>query len=487
MRRLLLLAVATANLLASARAAETPNLVVIFIDDMGYADVHPLGDPPYPTPHIAELAAEGRCFTDFQVSSAVCSASRAGLMTGCFHPRVSIHGALGANADVGLHPDETTLAEVCRQRGYATGCVGKWHLGRHPKFLPTAQGFDSYFGLPYSNDMWPNHPGVRDLPLVERLKRWPPLPLIQDATVIKSGLDDADQNELTRQYTEHAVDFVHANHDRPFFLYLAHSMVHVPLHVSAAFAGKSGAGLFGDAVMEVDWSVGQVMQALKDEKIDGRTLVIFTADNGPWLSYGKHAGSARPLREGKGTSFEGGTREPTIMRWPGRIPAGTTCDELASTIDVLPTFAKLIGSELPVRPIDGKDMAPLMFAADGAESPHDCFYYYYEDGELQAIRDPRWKLHFPHGYRTIGDRVGRDDGLPIDYEQMKIGASLYDLKQDREERTNVADEHPDVVARLQTAAAAARAELGDRLTGVQGAGVRPAGKLEPGDARLEDQ
>lgn len=452
---------------------------------MGYSDVHPFGNPNYATPCIELMAREGRRFTDFEVSSAVCSASRAALLTGCYHTRVGIHGALGPRATIGINANEVTLAEICRQRGYATACVGKWHLGHHPKFLPTNHGFDEYFGLPYSNDMWPYHPSVADLPMAKRLERWPPLPLIENTKVVINGLTDSDQNMLTRQYTEHAVEFIRRNSDRPFFLYLAHTMVHVPLHVSDQFRGKSGTGLFGDAVMEVDWSVGQILTTLQQQKIDRQTLVIFTTDNGPWLSYGTHAGSALPLREGKGTSFEGGDRVPTVMRWPDHIPAGTVCDELASTIDILPTFAGLIGAKLPLHQIDGKDIRSLMFAHPDAQTPHEYFYYYYADDQLQAIRDRRWKLHFPHGYRTLNGRTGRSDGLPIEYTQASIGLALYDLKQDREERFNVKDKHPDLMARLQRAAAAARAELGDALTGMEGNGVRPAGELSTNDARFD--
>jgi arylsulfatase A-like enzyme len=332
--------------------------------------------------------------------------------------------------------------------------------------------------------MWPYHPDVLRLPMEERVKRWPPLPLIENTRVVDAEVTAEDQRQLTRQYTEHAVNFIRANRERPFFLYLAHSMVHVPLHVSAPFDGASGQGLFGDVMAEVDWSVGQVLDALKELELDEKTLVVFTSDNGPWLSYGTHAGSAAPLREGKGTSFEGGFRVPCLMRWPGRIPAGTTCDELAATIDLLPTIATLIGGALPAQPIDGKDIEPLMFGAGGAQSPHEYFLYYYEDDQLQAIRDRQWKLHFPHGYRTLAGRAGRDDGQPITYEQAEIGLALFDLKQDREEHMNLADEHPDVVARLQQAADQTRAALGDSLTKRVGAEVRPAGKLAAGDAQF---
>jgi arylsulfatase A-like enzyme len=465
----------------AAPAPASPNIVLMFIDDMGYADIGPFGANAYRTPHLDRLAAEGMRFTDFLVSSAVCSASRAALMTGCYHRRVGISGALGPKARHGLHPDEVTIAEICKQKGYATACFGKWHLGHHPKFLPTRQGFDEYYGLPYSNDMWPYHPGVRHLPMAERLQRWPHLPLIEGTEVVNPRVDPAAQQLLTRQYTERAVAFIERNRDRPFLLYLPHSMVHVPLHASDAFAGKSGAGLFGDVVMEIDWSMGRILDTLRELGLEDRTLVLFTSDNGPWLSYGDHAGSAKPLREGKGTAWEGGFRVPTLARWPGRIPAAATCDELASTIDILPTIAHLIGTALPDHPIDGRDIRPLLFGQPDARSPHDYFYYYYENGQLQAIRDRQWKLHLPHAYRTLDGRPGGTGGIPVAYQTARTGLALYDLKSDPGETTDLAAAQPDVVARLQRAADAARKDLGDTLTDTRGAGIRPAATLGPDD------
>ncbi len=471
----LFVAVVSAECARTAKADRPPNVVIIFIDDMGYADIGPFGAKGYETPNLDRMAAEGRCFTDFLVSSAVCSASRAALMTGCYHRRVSISGALGPGAKIGLNPNEVTIAEICKQKGYATAIFGKWHLGHHPKFLPQAQGFDEYFGLPYSNDMWPRHPTAGS--------RFPPLPLIAGRTVVNPDVQPFDQRLLTTWYTQRAVDFIERNHDRPFFLYLAHNMVHVPLYVSDKFAGKSKRGLFGDVVMEVDWSVGQILDALRRWGIDRHTLVIFSSDNGPWLSYGDHAGSAGPLREGKGTTFEGGIRVPTIFWWPGRIPPNSRCDELASTIDILPTVAALIGAKLPRHKIDGKDIRRLMFD-DTARSPHDVFYCYYAGGELQAIRDRRWKLHFPHRYRTLGGRPGGTGGKPVPYEIRTIELSLFDLKNDVGETTNVIDKYPEVAKRLMAAAEKAREDLGDRLRGVRGKGVRPPGRLSAADERL---
>lgn len=457
----------------------TPNIIVIFIDDMGYADIGPFGATAYPTPNLDKMAAEGMRFTDFVVSSAVCSASRAALLTGCYHTRVGIDGALGPNSKIGINEQETTLGELCKSAGYATACFGKWHLGDDPKFLPLQHGFDEYYGLPYSNDMWPEHPAnlarlAKD-PNAKPL--YPPLPLIEGNEVIDAEVTAEVQAELTARYTEKTIDFIERHREQPFLVYLPHTMVHVPIYASERFAGKSGAGIFGDVVMELDWSVGEIFNCLKQNQLDENTLVIFTSDNGPWLSYGDHAGSAMPLREGKGTMFEGGYREPTIMRWPGKIPAGTTCDELASTIDLFPTIAKLIGANLPDHPIDGLDIRPLMFGEPDATSPHDSFYCYYADNQLQAIRDRRWKLHFPHQYRTLAGRKGKSDGQPIDYSQERIGLILYDLKNDIGETTDVAAEYPEIVKRLESAAAEARQKLGDTLTNSQGSENRAPGTL----------
>ena len=299
-----------------ALAAEQPNIVLIFTDDQGYGDVGCYGAKGFRTPNLDRLAKEGVRFTDFHVSQPVCSASRASLMTGCYANRIGIHGALGPNARHGIHADETTIAEVCKSRGYATGMVGKWHLGHHPQFLPTRHGFDSYFGLPYSNDMWPHHPEAKK-------GTYPKLPLIENETIIDADVTPEDQPNLTTQYTERAVKFIRASAGKPFFLYVAHSMPHVPLFVSNRHKGKSQQGLYGDVIEEIDWSVGEILKALDESKLADNTLVLFTCDNGPWLSYGNHGGSAGGLREGKGTVWEGGHRVPFIARWPGKIPAGS--------------------------------------------------------------------------------------------------------------------------------------------------------------------
>lgn len=459
-----MLLVASAVLAQERNAAERPpNVVLIFADDLAYADVQCFGGKHVKTPNLDAMAGEGTRFTDFHVPAAVCSASRAALLTGCYPQRVNILGALGPAAKHGIHDDEMLLPEVLKARGYATAIFGKWHLGHHPQFLPTRHGFDEYFGLPYSNDMWPHHPTN---------KSFPDLPLIDGEKIVEHN---PDQTQLTMWYTERALKFIERNKDQPFFLYLPHSMPHVPLFVSDKHKDKSGLGLFGDVILEIDWSVGQIRAALEQHGLADNTLVIFTSDNGPWLSYGNHAGSAGPLREGKGTTWEGGHRVPMIACWPGKIPAGRVCDELCTTMDLLPTIAALAGGERPPHKIDGHDIRPLLLGEEGAKSPYEAFYYYWDNG-LDAIRSGPWKLHFPHAYRSLTGTPGKD-GQPGGYTQARTELALYNLESDVGERENVAEKHPDVVARLQKLAEAARADLGDAHQKRQGAGRRPAGKL----------
>ncbi len=449
---------------APARADALPNVVIIFTDDQGYQDVGCFGSPDIKTPNLDRMAGEGMRLTDFYVAAPCCSASRIALLTGCYPQRVGIRGVLFPGHRIGIHPNELTLAEVFKKRGYATAIVGKWHLGHLPKFLPTRHGFDEYFGLPYSNDMWP--PNKR--------RKYPPLPLIDGEKAIEHN---PDQSQLTTRYTERAIDFIERNKDRPFFLYFPHTMPHMPLHVSEKYKGKSARGLYGDVIEEIDWSVGQILATLKRLGLNEKTLVIFTSDNGPWLHYGpEHAGSALPLREGKGTTFEGGFREPCIMRWPGKIPAGATCKEVAATIDLLPTIAKLIGVELPKdRTIDGKDIWPLMSGQPGAKSPHDALAYY-QGKHLQAVRTGRWKLHFPHAYwKIVVPGTGGKRGRAV---QDRIGLALFDLENDVGETTNVADQHPDVVKRLTELAEQFRNDLGDSGTRRKGKNVRRPGRVD---------
>lgn len=464
---------------SAEEATKPPNIVLIFMDDMGYADIGSFGATAYETPNLDRLAKQGRRFTDFVTSSAVCSASRAALLTGCYHRRVGISGALFPKAKIGLNADETTLAEICKSKGYATACVGKWHLGHLHPFLPLQHGFDHYFGLPYSNDMWPHHPDYLPATAKHKRKNFPPLPLFEDNTVVDADVDGDDHAQLTVQYTEKSVAFIKENQEKPFFLYLPHTMVHVPLYVSERFKGKSNAGLFGDVMMEVDWSVGQIMNTIDECGLGDNTLIIFTSDNGPWLAYGDHAGSAAPLREGKQTMFEGGYRVPTLMRWTGKIKPESVCDQLSSTIDILPTVAGLVGADLPKNKIDGLDISTLLFGDADGQSPRESFYCYYGGGQLQAVRDGRWKLHFPHSYNSMKLGKPGSGGVSGKAKGSKTELELYDLENDLGETQNVLNQHPDVVDRLKKMGDEARRELGDSLTKVKGEGVRPAGKLEP--------
>jgi arylsulfatase len=461
---------ALSNLGRAEDAPRTPNIVLIFTDDQGYGDVGCYGAKGFTTANIDQLARDGIRFTDFHVSQPVCSASRTSLLTGCYANRLGLHGALGPKATHGIHADETTLADVCKSKGYATGAIGKWHLGHHPQFLPTRHGFDSYFGLPYSNDMWPLHP--------EAPAAYPGLPLMENEKVVIASVTPEDQAKLTTQYTERAVKFIRENKAKPFFLYVAHSMPHVPLFVSDKFKGKSQQGLFGDVIQEIDWSVGEILKTLDECKLANDTLVIFTCDNGPWLSYGNHAGTAGKLREGKGTVWEGGVRVPFIARWPGKIPAASVCDEPAMTIDVLPTVATIIGADLPTLPIDGADILPLLRNKPGAKNPHEAYFHYYNVNELQAVRSGRWKLILPHTYRTMDGQPPGKDGTPGKYRMVKIEKpELYDLIADVGESKNVAAENPEVVKRLLGYAERARDDMGDSLTKRMGKGNREPGRL----------
>ncbi len=455
-----------------ADESQTPNFIVVFCDDMGYADIGPFGAEGYETPHLDQMAAEGMKFTDFYVGRSFCSPSRAALMTGCIPTRVGIGGNFGPKSTTGLNPDEMTIAELLKQKGYATACFGKWHLGHLPKFLPPSQGFDEFYGLPYSNDMWPFHPGVRHLPMEERIKRWPHLPLYEGTTVINPQVMADDQVHFTTQFAQRAVQFIDKHHDKPFFIYLPNCQPHVPLFVSDKYEGKTARGLYGDVISEIDWGVGQIIAALKKHGIDENTCIIFSSDNGPWLSYGDHAGSAKPLREGKGTNFEGGFRVSCLMRWPGKIPDGQVCSEVAGTIDVLPTISKITGAPLPNKKLDGKNISDLMFGKEGAKSPHEVFYHYDGGNRLMALRRGKWKLMFAQAYSSP---IGGTGGIPGQGQRREIELSLFDLESDIGETTNVAAQHPEVVAQLKKDADAMRRKLGDGKENV-GTERRPIGQ-----------
>lgn len=461
----------------SEPAPDRPNIVIVFCDDLGYGDIGSFGATGYETPNLDQLAIQGMRFTQFYVAEAVCSASRAALLTGCYPNRIGILHALMPNAKNGISQEEKTMAEVLKEKNYSTAIFGKWHLGSKEKFLPLQHGFDEYTGLPYSNDMWPV--GYDGLPLTDtgnwRKKEFPPLPLIEGDKTVRIIQTLEDQGELTGLYTQKAVDFINRKKDKPFFLYLAHSMPHVPLAASARFKGKSKMGLFGDVIMEIDWSVGEIMKALKKNGIEKNTIIIFTSDNGPWLNFGNHAGNTGGLREGKGVSYEGGMKVPFIIRWPAQIKAGTICNKMASTIDLLPTFAAITNGKLPEHKIDGLNILSL-FKGDEKAEPRQEFYYYYGSNQLEGVRQGNWKLVLPHKGRSYAGFPPGKDGYPGPVnENAESGLALYDLRRDPGERYDVKDTYPEIVASLQKLADKAREDLGDAVTGVKGRNVRKPG------------
>lgn len=446
-----------------------PNVVLIFTDDQGYNDVGVFGADDIATPNLDTMAKEGTMLTSYYSAQAVCSASRAGILTGCYPNRIGIHNALGPDNRHGINAKETTMAEILKEKGYATAIFGKWHLGHHKKFLPTRHGFDEWFGIPYSNDMWPYHP--QQGPVFN----FPDLPLYENETVIDTL---KEQSQLTTQITEKSVDFINRNKDNPFFLYVPHPQPHVPLFVSNKFKGKSNRGLYGDVIMEIDWSVGQIMDALKANGLEENTIVIFTSDNGPWLSYGNHAGSAFPLREGKGTGWEGGQREPFIIKYPKSIPAGKVIDEPVMAIDMLPTLAEEIGAALPETIIDGKSVLQLL-KGNVDKGPQEAYFFYYRVNELFGVRYGKWKMYFPHRYRTMNGQELGADGLPGEYRMVDMEEiELYDVENDISETTDVASEYPDVVAEIQLLANEMRYRLGDSLLELEGSETRQAGQLD---------
>jgi arylsulfatase A-like enzyme len=419
-----------------------PNFVVIFLDDSGWADFKPFGEPPYETPNVKKLAKEGCRFNQFYVPQAICSASRAALLTGCYPGRTRVFGAHPPRAR-GLDPQYATIGEVLKKKGYATAVFGKWHVGDQPETRPPARGFDESCGLMYSNDMWRHHPTARHFDES-------PLQFWDNGKITIEDVRPEDQKNLTKWYTEHAVDFIHRHKEEPFFLYVPHSMPHVPLYCSKEFEGKSGAGLYGDVMTEIDWSVGRITQALKDNGVENDTLVLFSSDNGPWISYGDHAGNT-PFREAKGTSFDGGKRSACIVKYPDRIQAGSASEKAWCSIDILPTLASLAGAALPENPVDGKDLFGLISGKPGAENPH-AYYPLSIGSRFEGIisGDGRWKLHLPHKYRTLA--TPGKDGIPGKYRIDEIELSLFDMQNDPLETTNVLEQYPEITARLKALA-----------------------------------
>lgn len=440
-----------------------PNFIIILADDLGYNDLGCFGSPQIRTPRIDRMAAQGAKFTDFYAAPS-CTPSRAALMTASYPPRVGfgdnlqhVNGRFSPSQVVhpdspyGLNPDENTLPEILKTVGYSTGMVGKWHLGDAEKFNPVHHGFDFFFGMPYSNDMKPYY----YLRGTERLPERP------------------DNDLITQRLTKEALGYIRKQKDNPFFLYVAHAMPHTPLGASAEFKGKSPRGSFGDAVEEVDWSVGQILDALKELGIDDHTMVVFFSDNGPWHARGENGGSATPLRNAKGSTYEGGIRVPCVMRWPGVIPAGSVCDEVASNMDFLPTFANLAGADIPPTPsIDGKNITALLKNPETAESPYEKFFYYFGN-QLHAVRSGPWKLRVENNLQN--ENVYRKDGRGTTLTQISMPPALYNLEADPGEQKNVMKQHPNITKRLRGYIEEARKDLGDSLTGAKGTGLRPVG------------
>lgn len=464
--KLLLLAAASSFPLTGV-AANYTNFIIINLDDAGYGDFSYNSAYGYQTPNIDRMAAEGVRFTHFLAGQPISGASRAGLLTGCYPNRIGFAGAPGPGSDYGISPEEMTMGELLKQKGYATAVFGKWHLGDAKQFLPLQNGFDEYYGLPYSNDMWPFHPQQGDV------FNFPDLPTYDGNEVIGYN---TDQTQFTTDYTNRTVNFIKKNKNKPFFIYLAHSMPHVPLAVSDKFKGKSEQGLFGDVMMEIDWSVGEVLKALREQGLEENTLIVLTSDNGPWTNYGNHAGSAGGLREAKATTFDGGNRIPCVMYWKGTTQAGTTCNKLASNIDLFPTLAEISGASMPQHQIDGVSIASLIKGEKGA-NPRESFVYYYNKNDLEAVTDGEFKLVFPHKYVTYGAYVPGNDGKPGNLTNLELTkAEMYDLRRDPGERYDVLTQYPERAAKLMKIADAMRKELGDNLTKVKGTGRREPGK-----------
>jgi arylsulfatase A len=456
---LVVVLIGCASWVASAETPRKPNLVVIMMDDLGYGDISPFHrSTPNRTPELERMAREGMKLTSFYAAN-MCTPSRAQFLTGCYAKRVSLPVVIPPSSPLGIHPDERTIASLLKSEGYATMCVGKWHVGDQIEFLPTRRGFDRYLGLPYSNDMG----GALDGSDLARGK--PPLPLVRDEQVVEI-IAPADQDRLTARYTDEAVAFIREHREQPFFLYLPHTGVHVPLHPGAEFRGRSKNGIFGDWVEEADASTGRILETLRELRLDSRTLVLFTSDNGPWLTKGGKGGCAGPLRGGKISTFEGGMRVPTIAWWPGTIGPATTSDAVSGLIDLLPTFVALAGGQVPAGPpIDGADLSPLLLGK-ASESPHEA-YYFFSNNRLEAVRSGPWKLAVKGQREHLrADEPPPDDGAP---------PRLYHLVDDIGEKHDLAAREPEVVARLQVLVAKMAGDLG--ATGL-GQGVRPPARSE---------
>ena len=453
-------------LFSCQKIKKKPNIIFILTDDQGYNDLSCYGAKDIYSPNIDSLAANGAIFSSYYATNPVCSASRASIMTGCYADRIGVFNAYMPENKFGLNPNETTIAEMLKKQNYKTGIFGKWHLGDAPEFLPRKQGFDEFYGILYSNDMWPYHP--QQGPVFN----FSDIFLYENETKLKVL---KDQTFLTQALTERSIAFIEKNKKNPFFLFLSHPQPHVPLFVSEKFKGTSNRKLYGDVIQEIDNSVGQIIKALKERDLEENTIIIFTSDNGPWLSYGTHSGSAGIYKEGKGTSWEGGHRVPGIVYYPNEIKKNTKIEAPAMGIDWLPTIADFTKSALPDKKIDGLSLVPLL-KGETEKSPHQNFFFYYNRNELHAIRHLDYKLYFPHKYRSLNGRMGRDDGLPINYDQNEINSiELYNLKEDPSETNEISNSNQKIVNKILKIGDSIRNILGDSLKDIKGSEVREIG------------
>lgn len=462
---LLFLSFTTAIAALAVDKNRLPNIIIVYIDDMGYGDVSPYNNQVNYTPNFQWLSDNGLTLTDFYVSQAVCSASRTSLLTGCYSNRLGIHGALFPDSKVGLNPSELTIADMLKTKNYATAAIGKWHLGNKPEFLPTKQGFDYYYGIPYSNDMWFRNTN----------RKFPPLPLIENEKTIDTI---SEQSWFTQRFTEKAVDFIEINKSNPFFLYLAHPMPHIPIYVSEKFKGKSGKGLYADVIMEIDWSVGEIIKKLKKLKLEENTLLIVASDNGPWLPFGNHAGVTNGLRESKGTSWDGGVRTPCLMYWKGKLPKGVKINMPIMNIDILPTIAHITNTSAPEKSIDGINVWSSLSSAGKIEIADRPLFIYYNTNELQAMRWKNWKLYFPHTYNSMEGVTPGNDGKRSQTKQVKLESlELYDLSNDKGEKIDLAAKFPEILAQMNAMADEIRKKIGDSLKGIKGTENREPGRV----------
>ena len=435
----------------------SPNIVFILTDDLGYGDLSSYGSERVETTNIDKLAEDGVKLTSYYAAQPVCSASRAAILTGAYPNRLGIYNAFGPKSDSGINHNEYTLAEMLKDNGYKTGIFGKWHLGSKKEFFPTRHGFDEFYGILYSNDMWRWHP--------EYPEGYPQdLLLYRNENALKEIID---QSSLTKDITTESINFIKKNKDHPFFLYIAHPQPHVPLFVSENFMNITGEGLYADVITEIDYSVGRITKYLEENDLSDNTIFVFTSDNGPWLSYGDHSGSSGIFREGKGTTWEGGVRVPSIIKFPNGLRP-SIIDEPVMAIDWMPTFANITKSKLSQNKIDGKDIWPLL-SGEVNQTPHKELYFYYRVNELHSIRMNDWKIQFSRTYRSLNGREGGKNGIPVKYDMNVIeNNELYNLKDDPEEKINVYDKFPEIAKKMEKLADEARIKLGDNLLGIRG-------------------